>query len=295
MPDTTPDPLHAELSRLHDHATTGMLCAAWWWLAKELQQIITLQPFAMLSSKRTFCNTSLLLWWSPLQPLQDQRDALLGRTFGLAALIRSGLIAAVPAEGAVDGDSGSGPSIVQAATAAVAEQLAGLLQRKSFLRESAAAALVELLQVLDEQQMAGVLQRAPKTASLLKAAPSHATPESLFLALRLWHALPAQQLQQCELLPDLQHGQAPPSQAFWEQPGSVKRKSVAGAAAAVFSPEQVEVMAPALLLSTASHPRLHPVWGCLFALLLPGFVPVKVRTCLCTRLPVLSISTSCFL
>lgn len=194
--------------------------------------------------------------------------------FGLAALTRSGLIKAVPS--AADGTINSSPAAVLSATAVVAEQLAGLLQRKSFLRESAAAGLVELLQGLDQQQLGSVLQQAPKTSALLQAAPSAASPESLFLCLRLWHAMPAQQLQQCQLLPKVPASQAPP-QVFWEQPSAVKRTAVVAAAAGVFSAEQVQRMTPALLLSTASSPRLHPVWGCLLALLVPGFVPVKVR------------------
>lgn len=205
---------------------------------------------------------------------QDQRDTLLGRVFGLAALTRSGLISAVPS--AAGGTINSSPAAVASATAAVAEQLAGLLQRKSFLRESSAAGLVELLQGLEEQQLASVLQQAPKTLSLLQAAPTAASPESLYLCLRLWHAMPGQTLQQCQLLPKLQAGQAPP-QVFWERPSTVKRQAVAAAAGAIFSAEQVQRMTPALLLSTASSPRLHPVWGCLLALLVPGFVPVKVR------------------
>jgi hypothetical protein len=209
---------------------------------------------------------------------QDQRDTLLGRVFGLAALTRSGLITAVPSA-AADGSISNSPAAALSAAAAVAEQLAGLMQRKSFLRESAAAGLVELLQGLDQQQLGSLLQQAPKTTSLLQVAPTAASPESLFLCLRLWHALPAQQLQQCQLLPKLQAGQQPP-QSFWEQPAGVKRKTVAAAAAAVFSPQQVQSMTPALLLSTASSPRLHPVWGCLLALLVPGFVPVKVRVSL---------------
>jgi hypothetical protein len=209
---------------------------------------------------------------------QEQRDALLGRVFGLAALTRSGLISALPSAAAADSTSTScSPAAVLTATAVVAEQLAGLLQRKSFLRESAAAGLVELLQHLDQQQMGSVLQQAPKTLSLLHAAPASASPEYLYLCLQLWHALPAQELQQCQLLPQLHAGQQPPPQVFWENPAAVKRKAVAAAAAAVFSADQVQRMTPALLLSTASSPRLHPVWGCLLALLVPGFTPVKVR------------------
>lgn len=84
---------------------------------------------------------------SLLVSLQDQRDALLGRVFGLAALARSGLAMVLPAAPA-------GAAAVQLrGVAVVAEQLVGLLQRKVFLRESAAAALVELLSQLSTEQM----------------------------------------------------------------------------------------------------------------------------------------------
>lgn len=85
--------------------------------------------------------------------LQDQRDALLGRVFGLAALCRSGLPAALPAAPA-------GSISALRGTAVVAEQLLGLLQRKAFLRESAAAALVELLGGLSTADMQQVSEVA---------------------------------------------------------------------------------------------------------------------------------------
>ena len=93
--------------------------------------------------------------------LQDQRDALLGRVFGLAALARSGLAIACPAaahapsEGA-DADKQSLAAL--SCVAVVAEQLVALLQRKSFLRESAAAAVVDLLQSLTVEEMQQVRQ-----------------------------------------------------------------------------------------------------------------------------------------
>ncbi|WIA18061.1 hypothetical protein OEZ85_009542 [Tetradesmus obliquus] len=199
----------------------------------------------------------------------DQRDALLGRVFGLAALCRSGLPAALPAAPA-------GSISALRGTAVVAEQLLGLLQRKAFLRESAAAALVELLGGLSTADMQQVLSQAPKLTSLLQVQPNSATPESLYIALRLWHNLPQQQLQSCQLLPKLPANSAPPPELFWQQPGAVQRSSVAAAAAALFAAGQLKALCPALLATTASHPRMHPVWGCMLALLVPGFVPVKV-------------------
>jgi DNA polymerase phi len=121
-----------------------------------------------------------------------------------------------------------------------------------------------------------VLSQAPKLTALLQVQPASATPESLFIALRLWHNLPMQQLQSCQLLPSLPASAAPPPELFWQQPGSVQRSSVTAAAAALFAAGQLKVLCPALLATTASHPRLHPVWGCVLALLVPGFVPVKV-------------------
>ncbi|WIA38355.1 hypothetical protein OEZ86_001688 [Tetradesmus obliquus] len=199
----------------------------------------------------------------------DQRDALLGRVFGLAALCRSGLPAALPAAPA-------GSISALRGTAVVAEQLLGLLQRKAFLRESAAAALVELLGQLSTADMQQVLSQAPKLTSLLQVQPNSATPESLYIALRLWHNLPQQQLQSCQLLPKLPASASPPPELFWHQPGAVQRSSVAAAAAALFAAGQLKALCPALLATTASHPRMHPVWGCMLALLVPGFVPVKV-------------------
>jgi hypothetical protein len=78
--------------------------------------------------------------------LQDQRDALLGRVFGLASLSRSSLPSALPAAPA-------GSVSALRGLAVVAEQLVGLLQRKAFLRESSAAALVELLGHLKTEDM----------------------------------------------------------------------------------------------------------------------------------------------
>eukprot|EP00775_Hariotina_reticulata_P004051 gene4051-4298_t len=192
----------------------------------------------------------------------DQRDTLLGRVFGLAALARSGLVAACPAA-AADAAPAAGGSARPAPAAllcmaAVAEQLVALLHRKSFLRECAVAAAVELLQPLTAVEMQQVLAAAPKLSALLQLPASSAPPEALFLALRLWHNLPPHSLQ-----------------LFWQQPGIVQRQAVAAAAAAVFSAGWMQQLVPVLLASSSSYPRLHPVWGCLMALMIPGFVPIK--------------------
>lgn len=121
-----------------------------------------------------------------------------------------------------------------------------------------------------------VLSQSHKLSVLLQTSPASATPELLFITLRLWHNIPQQVLQHCQLLPQLPAAATPPPQQFWVQPSAVERSRVAAAAAAVFSVQHVQVLVPCLLATSASHPRLHPVWGCLLALLVPGFVPVKV-------------------
>lgn len=130
-----------------------------------------------------------------------------------------------------------------------------------------------------------VLPQSPKLTAFLQVPAASATPESLFVALRLWHNIPQQQLHRCQLLPALPAAASPPAELFWQQPGVVQRSSVAAAAAAVFAAGHVKALCPALLATTASHPRLHPVWGCMLALLVPGFVPVKVRGVFGLQLP----------
>lgn len=137
-----------------------------------------------------------------------------------------------------------------------------------------------------------VLSQAPQLSSLIQTSPASANPELLFLALRLWHNLPHQQLQRCQLLPKLPTGASPPPQQFWVQPSAVERSAVASAAVALFSAEHVRELVPCLLATSGSHPRLHPVWGCLLALLVPGFVPVKVRKGIATRHLFLCLSAS---
>ncbi|KAI8471961.1 MAG: DNA polymerase phi-domain-containing protein [Monoraphidium minutum] len=185
----------------------------------------------------------------------DQRDALLGRVFGLAALARSGL---------------ASPSAPAAARAA--EQLCALSARKVFLRESAAAALLELLEGLPPGVAVGdVIEASPALRALLLQPAASAPPEALLLALRLWGRLPPPLRSRCELLPA---GAPPPPPGVWARgaaPG--ERAGAEAAAAALLSRTHLSALGPALAASSAAAPRLHGVWGCLLALLLPGFNP----------------------
>lgn len=211
---------------------------------------------------------------------------LLGRVFALTALARSGLLDTPP-----NSSSGGSHDEQLAAVAAVADQLVGLLHRKAFLREVAAAGLVELLQGRSTQDMAAVFDQSKALTAILTMPAASAIPESLLLALRLWHNLPAAILERCEVLPKSNPGQSqsqpkghqsgsptltPPPALFWQQPQEVPRSAVAGAAAAMFTQQHMVLLQPVLLATTASAPRLHQVWGCLLALLLPGFTPTRV-------------------
>jgi hypothetical protein len=121
------------------------------------------------------------------RPPKDSKDkdALLGRLFGLAALLRSGLPLSPAAAAGGKGAGGSG-GLAAGLVNAVLE--AG--GRKSFLREAAAAVVVEAAGRLSSADVAAALA-APGSAlaALLLAPPSEATPE-----VRLRAAPPAQGL-----------------------------------------------------------------------------------------------------
>ena len=67
--------------------------------------------------------------------------------------------------------------------------------------------------------------------------------------------------------------------------GSFPREAVDSAAAAFFSAHHLERLKPLLAATSRSHPRLHPLWGHLLALLVPGFHPHSVRTPCTAGLP----------
>lgn len=76
----------------------------------------------------------------PCRPPQEQRDALLGRIFGLGCVVRAGL-ASEPAT-----------------AAAVADRLVAVAARKAFLREAATAVLLQLAQGLPDSGVASLVE-----------------------------------------------------------------------------------------------------------------------------------------
>ncbi len=76
----------------------------------------------------------------PRHPSQEQRDALLGRIFGLGCVVRAGL-ASEPAN-----------------AAAVADRLVAVAARKAFLREAATAVLLQLAQGLPDSGVASLVE-----------------------------------------------------------------------------------------------------------------------------------------
>ena len=160
----------------------------------------------------------------------------------------------------------------------------------------ATAGLVELLQHRSQSELTVVFDRVKGLTAMLTADATTATPEALLLALRLWHNMPQAVAARCVLLPaasgqtavvkvkpGVKGGVHPPPVEFWLQPQQVPREAVAAAAAALFSPDHMKVLQLVLVKTVASAPRLHQVWSCLLALLLPGFTPVKVSQVSVTR------------
>ncbi|GLC57322.1 hypothetical protein PLESTB_001211700 [Pleodorina starrii] len=194
----------------------------------------------------------------------DAKETLLGRMFGYGALLRSGL----PLEQSL-----------------LCRLFNGLIQcglRKSFLRECAAALALAAAERLDEQGMEEVTAAGQPLAGMLAAPPAEATPEALLLALVLWPKLPPSAVRACRLLPP---DTPPPPRELFAPPGSgaggaaaaapsaATAAAAAATAAGLFRREHLQTLAPALLASSAAHPRLHTLWQYLLALLLPGFRP----------------------
>ncbi|GIM10483.1 hypothetical protein Vretimale_14025 [Volvox reticuliferus] len=151
-------------------------------------------------------------------------------------------------------------------------------QGKSFLRECAAAVALEAAQHMDAEAIAAVTARGQPLVTMLAVDPAEATPEALLLALVLWPKLPASVLQTCRLLPA--NTPPPPSELFFGAAavggGALSPAATAAAAvtaAGLFSREHLQLLMPALLASSGSHPRMHMLWQYLLPLLLPGFRP----------------------
>ena len=88
------------------------------------------------------------------------------------------------------------------------------------------------------------------------------------LALRLWRFMPAELRKASGLLPACA---AAPSAQVFTQGRNVKDKGDTAVAAALFSENHLDKVAPLLRPTTQGHPRLHTVWPTLLALLLPGY------------------------
>ncbi|KAK9825628.1 hypothetical protein WJX81_000686 [Elliptochloris bilobata] len=188
----------------------------------------------------------------------NAKDALLGRVFAYAAVARSGRL------------SRHGSSAAGTARAAVA--LVDAMRRKSFLREAAAEALLNMAESLDAAALAQLIEASPEVLELLTAPPADALPEGLLLAVRLWGRLPADLAAQCALLPA---GAPPPPADFFTSTAHDGAHAAPGAAAAFFSRAHLQELLPVLRASSAPHPRLHALWPTLLALLLPGYTPAR--------------------
>ncbi|KAG2493575.1 hypothetical protein HYH03_008094 [Edaphochlamys debaryana] len=186
----------------------------------------------------------------------DAKETLLGRLFGFGALLRSGLP-------------------LDAAT--VAGLFNGLLTvgaRKSFLREAATTVALEAAARMDAAGVAALAAYGQPLAQLLAAPPADATAETLMLALALWPKLPAAAVRACRLLPPNTPPPPPELFAAGTPPASVAA-AAAATAAGLFTREHVAVLTPALLATSAAHPRMHSLWGYVLPLLLPGYRPHK--------------------
>jgi len=178
------------------------------------------------------------------------KDVLLGRIFGLGALLRAGLATA-------SADVAAG----------VAEQLLSLAAQRSFLREVATAVLLELLDACPDAALEAALARCAALRAALHAPPEEASAEGLLLALRLWPRLRGDVRRGCALLPPAD-APAPPRDAY---SGAANAGAVARSAAAFFARPHLEAIAPVLVATTHAHPRMHLAWLHVLALLLPGF------------------------
>jgi DNA polymerase phi len=180
----------------------------------------------------------------------DARDMLLGMLFGYGAVAR-----------------GCGDVCDTATAARLVAAAAELAARKSFLREAAAAVVLEVADRLDPAAAGAPLAGL---APWLCADPADASPEALLLALRLWSRLPPALRAACPLLPP--GGAAAPAALFAAAGplGAADVKAAAAAAAAFFTDAHLRRVLPALRATSNAHPRLHSVWPALLALLNPG-------------------------
>ncbi|KAL6769432.1 hypothetical protein ACKKBG_A30985 [Auxenochlorella protothecoides x Auxenochlorella symbiontica] len=173
----------------------------------------------------------------------ETRDYLLGRTFGIGAIVQ----ARVPAS-----------------TACKAEMIDQLLDAgvlKSFLREAAATVILDLVASETEESVSALLSACAPLSAALSASIDQSTPEMLVIALGLWPILPAAVVEASPLLP---------SGAPRPAPGYQTGAATAAASAAFFAAPHLTTLVPLLTFTTANHPALHSLWTTLLAFLCPG-------------------------
>lgn len=181
----------------------------------------------------------------------EARDVLMGRTFFLSAVVRSGALSEAAADQPTDAS-------VVAAAVDVFAQLTELWAKKSFLRESACAVMVELIDALPAATVARVLSAAPDLTQLLMAAGPDLTPEALWLALRIWRKLPAEVAAAVPCL-------GSPFMAADPERNALQ----------ILGPGRIHVLEAALKSTSEAAPRLHSVWPAVLALCVRGFSEQK--------------------
>jgi len=185
-------------------------------------------PGANASEVLELMDTHLLA--SKRLPRQEVSERQLGQVFGLAAIVRSGML-----RGSREGQ------------ADVAARLLALAREKVFLREPVALALAELMAGCARAEV-GALLRAPGALGEALAASEGPTSEGLFLAL---------------VAADLMGEAGLPA-------GAVGAYLPDGGTAAFFTSAHLAFLAPAFQAATFCHPRMHSVWARVLCLLVPG-------------------------
>lgn len=165
----------------------------------------------------------------------ELKDVLLGRAFGYSCLVRAGMA------------TGGEPATE------VCQLLLDLWEKKAPMREATCAILLDLTDQLDRAGLAALWQTCPALGELLAAEGEALGPEGLWLALRLQPKLPADAEVSCLPRGAAGMGREELARHLFE-PGFFRKR-----------------LAPALLQSAVSSPRLHSVWPQLLAVLVPGF------------------------
>ena len=198
------------------------------------------------------CHSWLIRWClHQVLVLQEQKNKQLGQLFAYSALIQAGTI-----ERPEDAN-------------AVAAALLALAAKRPFMAESCTAAVIDLLESLEQPAQQQLVSGCTQLQEMLFAPASDASPEMLQLALYLWPLLPAEDVQRCALLPD--NAPAPSPSLFACAAAHQYSKQDAEAAAAFFAPQHLAQLADIARQTSACLPRLHAAWLYMLRLLLPGF------------------------